>query len=45
VAENKKLKDEVRHNLYSPSNDVRVIKLKEDERENTLVYMYQVGQA
>jgi hypothetical protein len=39
------MNDEERHNLYSSSNDVRVIKLKEDERENTLVHMYQVRKA
>jgi hypothetical protein len=34
-----KMKDEERHNLYYSLNYVRVIKLKEDERENTLVHM------
>jgi hypothetical protein len=36
------MNDEDRHNLNSSSNDVRVIKLKADERENTLVHVYQV---
>ena len=42
MAGGKKMNDEERHNLYSSSNDVSVIKLKEDEGENTLVHMYQV---
>jgi hypothetical protein len=44
VAE-KKPHHEERHNLYSSPNDVSVIKLEEDERENTLVHVYQVWKA